>query len=107
MGDGEMKLLIDIPVGDGEHCGACPLNEIAHICPLFDEVIYDSKWGYKARRCPACLAAEAEYKSRFGWKWTGLPALTGLSEKELDEMVGNRARELVRLAFERSMEGTR
>ena len=42
-----------------------------------------------------------------GWKWTGLPALTGLSEKELDEMVGNRARELVRLAFERSMEGTR
>ena len=33
--------------------------------------------------------------------------MTGLSEKELDEMVGNRARELVRLAFERSMEGTR
>ena len=42
-----------------------------------------------------------------GWKWTGIPEMTGLSEKELDEMVGNRARELVRLAFERSMEGTR
>ena len=46
-------------------------------------------------------------KHRFGWKWTGIPEMTGLSEKELDEMVGNRARELVRLAFERSMEGTR
>ena len=102
-----MKLLIDIPVGEGERCGACPLADGVCVCPLFDEVIYEPKWGYKARRCPACLAAEAEYKNRFGWKWTGLPALTGLSEKELDEMVGNRARELVRLAFERSMEGTR
>ncbi|MDD3030688.1 MAG: hypothetical protein PHS57_10525 [Alphaproteobacteria bacterium] len=101
-----MKLLIDISVGDGEHCGACPLNEIADICPLFDEVIYDPKWGYKARRCASCLAAEAEYKNRFGWKWTGMPEMTGLSEKELDEMVENRAKEIVRLAFEMSREGT-
>ena len=96
-----MKLLIDLPV-EGERCGACPLADGVCVCPLFDEVIYEPKWGYKARRCPACLAAEAEYKNRFGWKWTGIPEMTGLSEKELDEMVGNRARELVRLAFERS-----
>jgi hypothetical protein len=33
--------------------------------------------------------------------------MTGLSEKELDEMVENSAKKIVRLAFERSREGTR
>ena len=42
-----------------------------------------------------------------GWKWTGIPEMTGLSEKELDEMVENSAKKIVRLAFERSREGTR
>ena len=77
-----MKLLLDLPIGDGEHCGACPLADRVCICPLFDEVIYDSKWGYKARRCPACFEAEL--------------ALSGYVEA--------RVQEIVRLAFERSRE---
>ena len=62
----------------------------------FLERLEEELSGMNKHRCAKC-----------GWKWTGIPEMTGLSEKELDEMVGNRARELVRLAFERSMEGTR
>ena len=77
-----MKLLIDIPV-EGERCGACPLADGVCVCPLFDEVIHEPKWGYKDRRCPACIEAELA----------------------LSEYVEARAQRIVRLAFERSREG--
>ncbi len=81
-----MKLLLDLPIGDGERCGACPLADGVCICPLFDEVIFNPKRpmrNEKQRRCAACIEAEL--------------ALSGYVEA--------RVQEIVRLAFERSREG--
>ena len=81
-----MKLLIDLPI-EGERCGACPLADGVCICPLFDEVIFNPNrpmYNEKPMRCAACIEAEL--------------ALSGC--------VQARVQEIVRLAFERSKEGT-